>query len=155
MQGLELFLRNRGNNGNSIATKFSVLKAVYNKALTDGIFIARNNPFQKFKVGSLWTPTRKRAISKEDILKFIGVEVPKDAANNYKRISKDIFLFSYYTAGMNFKDIAMLRYRDIINDRIYYARRKTKKEMSCHLIAPAKEIIASYSQLEHNPFKKP
>ena len=150
LQDLELFLRKRGNNNNSIATKFSVLKSVYNKALADGIFIPKSNPFQKFKVGSLWTPTRKRAITKSDILKLIDVEVINEPKGGYKTLAKDIFLFSYFTAGMNFKDIACLRFGDILNDRVYYARHKTKKEMSCRLIPQAKEIIATYSNREYS-----
>ena len=51
---------------------------------------------------------------------------------------------------MNFKDIACIRFGDIMNDRVYYARHKTKKEMSCRLIAQAKEIIATYNNKEHS-----
>lgn len=149
LQNLELFLRKRGNKNNSIATKFSVLKAVYNKALSDGVFIAKSNPFQRFKVGSLWTPTRKRAITKSEISKFMDIDVGDDSEDGYKGLAKDIFLFSYFTAGMNFKDIACLRFDDIMNDRVYYARHKTKKEMSCRLIVQAKEIIAKYSNRTH------
>jgi len=150
LQNMELFLRKRGNSSNDIATKFSVFKAVYNKALADGLFVSKNDLFKKFKVGSLWTPTRKRAITKEDISKLIGVEVPNESREGYKVLAKNIFLFSYFTAGMNFKDIACLRYGDILNDRVYYARHKTKKEMSCRLIAQVKEIIATYSKRDYS-----
>ncbi len=71
----EIFLRQRGNVNNSLATKFSVLKAVYNKAVSEGVFVPKSNPFQQFKVGSLWTNTRKRAITKEDIYKLIELDL--------------------------------------------------------------------------------
>ncbi|WP_444098639.1 phage integrase SAM-like domain-containing protein [Alistipes sp.] len=35
-----MFLRQRGNVNNSLATKFSVLKAVYNKAVSEGVSVA-------------------------------------------------------------------------------------------------------------------
>ncbi len=38
LRDFELFLMKKGNKSNSIATKFSVLKAVYNKALAEGDF---------------------------------------------------------------------------------------------------------------------
>ena len=36
LREFEIFLRQRGNVSNSLATKFSVLKAVYNKAVSGG-----------------------------------------------------------------------------------------------------------------------
>ena len=61
LRDFELFLMKKGNKSNSIATKFSVLKAVYNKALAEGIFTTPHSPFLQFKIGRLWTATRKRA----------------------------------------------------------------------------------------------
>ncbi len=45
--------------------------------------------------------------------------------DDYTRLAKDIFLFSYFMTVINFKDIALLKYNDIENGRIYYSRRKT------------------------------
>ena len=45
LRDFELFLMKKGNKSNSIATKFSVLKAVYNKALAEGIFTTPHSPF--------------------------------------------------------------------------------------------------------------
>ena len=36
LKGLELYLRQRGNKGNSIATRFAIFKAIYNKAVQEG-----------------------------------------------------------------------------------------------------------------------
>ena len=72
LNDLELFLRKRGNKDNSIATKFSVFKAIYNKALAEELFAPKVNPFVKFKVGRLWTATHKRAITKEELRRIIG-----------------------------------------------------------------------------------
>lgn len=48
LREFEIFLRQRHNQNNSIATKFSVLKAVYNKALSENVFIAKSHPFNQF-----------------------------------------------------------------------------------------------------------
>lgn len=141
----EQYLRDRGLSSNTIATKFTNLKSTYNKALEDGIFAPKDNPFTKYKVGKLWTKTRKRAISKNDILRLKNLELPNDTHFGYKELSRDIFLFSYYTAGINFKDIATLRHSDIINGRVNYQRHKTKKLISCPLLPEAKHIIEKHS----------
>ena len=148
LRDFELFLMKKGNKSNSIATKFSVLKAVYNKALTDGIFTTPHNPFQQFKIGRLWTATRKRAIRKDEVQRLMRSELPTDNPF-YMDFARDMFLFSYLSAGINFKDIATLRYCDINEDRIYYTRHKTSKEMTCHLSAQSKAIIEKYAKLDH------
>ena len=145
LRNFERFLQNRQNNGNSIATKFSLIKAIYNKAIAEDVFIPKSNPFTKFKVGSLWTKTRKRSITKEDIQKLITLEIPDDYRSNYKSLARDIFLFSYFTMGINFGDIAHLKHSNIRNGRIYYSRRKTQKMLTCQLNPLATEIIDKYS----------
>lgn len=142
LREFEIYLRQRGNVNNSIATKFSVLKAVYNKALAEGVFVSKVNPFQQFKVGSLWTKTRKRAIAKEDIRRLSQLDLSD--RDFYMQLAKDIFLFSYFMAGINFKDIALLTYGDMENGRIYYARRKTGRMMNCRLTEHSRAIIEKY-----------
>ena len=83
LRDFELFLRKNGNASNSIATKFAIFKAAYNKALADGIFIQKVNPFVKYKVGSLWTRTRKRAITKGDIQKLMALEIEPSHKTEY------------------------------------------------------------------------
>ena len=114
LRDFELFLMKKGNKSNSIATKFSVLKAVYNKALAEGIFTTPHSPFLQFKIGRLWTATRKRAIRKEEVQRLMQAEIPADGSA-YLDFARDIFLFSYLSAGINFKDIATLRYCDMDN----------------------------------------
>lgn len=144
LNDFELFLRKRGNRNNSIATNFSILKAAYNKAAEEGKFKSKSDPFTKFKVGKLWTVTSKRAISKEDIQR-IEQYTPLSKAP-YLALARDIFLFSYYTAGINFCDIARLKPKNIIGERLYYTRHKTEKLLSYKLLSKAQEIIQRYQK---------
>ena len=68
---------------------------MYNRAIADGIFEPKDNPFSRFKVGRYWKPTRKRAINKEDVLKLKELELSEDSSF-YLEFARDIFLFSYY-----------------------------------------------------------
>ena len=149
LHDFELFLRKEGNTNNSIATKYAIFKAAYNKALAEGLFVPKTTPFTKYKVGSLWTRTRKRAITKEDIQKLVALEIAPNYRTDYAEFARDIFLFSYYTAGINFTDIAPLRYCDIVDGRIYYSRHKTQKLLSFQLVPNAMQIIEKYSKANH------
>ena len=143
LNDFELFLRNRGNRNNSIATKFSILKATYNRAVEEGRFCPKSNPFIKFKVGKLWTSTHKRAIAKQHII-LIENYSPQCTNTEYILLARDIFLFSYYTAGINFGDMARLKQENIAGGRLYYTRHKTGKLLSYKLMPKALEIIQRY-----------
>lgn len=141
------FLKENGNQSNSVATKFSVLKAVYNMAVADKVFYCKDNPFESYKVGQHWMQTRKRAVRKEDIQRLIHAELPV-TKSPYAEFARDVFLFSYFTAGINFKDMATLRYADMEDGRIFYRRHKTGKAMTCRLHSQAKNIIAKYTRAD-------
>lgn len=149
LKGLELFLRQRGNSDNSIATRFAIFKAIYNKAIREGKINAKQNPFNLYQVGSLWAKTRKRAITKKDVQRLAELDLERGSRLSYRVFARDIFLFSYYTAGMNFTDIATLRYCDIVNGRISYSRNKTQKLLSFRLMPKAMEVIEQYSRVGH------
>lgn len=147
----EDYLIKRECSENSIATRMAVLKAVYRKALSEKAFTSSNNPFDTYKVGSHWKTTRKRAITKEEVQKIIDLEIPHNYRTNYKRFAKDVFLFSYFTAGMNFGDMARLKHSDIVRGRVYYSRHKTEKMLSCQLTEMATTIIEKYRKPDYQP----
>ena len=149
LKGLELYLRQRGTKDNSIATRFAIFKAIYNKAVKEGKVAVKQNPFSIYQVGSLWAKTRKRAIDKDDIQRLIDLEITEGHTTEYRRLAKDLFLFSYFTAGMNFGDIARLRYKDILRGRVNYSRHKTQKLLSFQLVPMALQILEKYGTAGH------
>ena len=151
LRKFEMFLVKKGNKGNSIATKFSVFRSVYNKAAADGLFTIEDDPFTRFKPGRYWTNTRKRAISKEDIHSIRNLDLPFDRSPFSLSFARDIFLFSYLVAGINFRDIATLRHSDVVDGRLYYQRHKTGKELNCLLRPAVKTILDAYDSQTSNP----
>jgi integrase len=149
LKGLELYLRQRGNKDNSIATRFAIFKAIYNKAVKEGKVAVKQNPFSIYQVGSLWAKTRKRAIDKDDVQRLIDLEIADGHTTEYRRLAKDLFLFSYFTAGMNFGDIARLHYKDIVKGRVNYSRHKTQKLLSFQLVPMALQILEKYGMAGH------
>ena len=141
----EHVLRKLGNKPNSIVTKMSVFKAIYNRALSNRVFICSANPFVRYNIGKLREIPQKRAVHKEDVLRLMEAPLPQ-TLSPYTELSRDLFLFSYFSAGINFKDIAMLKYSDIRDGRIYYCRKKTGKKMNCRLTPQTQAIIDKYAQ---------
>ena len=145
------FLIKKGNKSNSIATKFSVLRAVWNKAKADGIRMPEQDPFLQFHVGKFWTATKKRSLTKEEVLIVRGCQLDFDPSPSSVSFARDIFVFAYLEGGLNFGDIAFLKETNISRERIYYVRRKTQKEISIHLADEASNIIARYRQDKSDP----
>lgn len=60
-------------------------------------------------------------------------------------MSIGLFYFSYLSGGINFIDIAHLTKSNIIDNRLIYTRKKTKKLIKIPLQLKAIEIIENYS----------
>lgn len=130
-----------GKTINSLSFYMRTLRSVINKAAKQGLIKKELSPFNQYKIRS--QKTNKRAITVSDIIKL------KDAAIHSKSVnaahSYNYFMFSFYTAGMNFTDMALLKLSNIIDNRIVYVRKKTKTNFSIKLSEPAMEIIEQYT----------
>lgn len=125
---------------NTIGTRLRHLRVIFNQAIDMKLITTDSYPFRAYKVAKVSQQTAKRALSKEDIVNII----------NYKGKSKleilavDVFAFSYFTAGINFIDIALLKSENIMDNRIIYYRHKTKKRIIVPLQQKAIELIEKY-----------
>lgn len=150
IKGYEHFLRARGCTDNGIASRMRLLKATYNRASAEKGFLSEENPFEHYKIGALLTPTRKRAIDKEQI-RMIEAFDATNSYSPYTQLAKDLFLFSYYSAGINLRDIALLKWENIVDGRICYIRHKTGKRLNCRLTPQTSAIVARYRTAKSKP----
>lgn len=71
------------------------------------------------------TKTAKRAIPIQVIQKIAQAHI----TNKNEALARDLFLFSFYTRGMSFVDIAYLKKTDLNNTYLIYKRKKTGQEL--------------------------
>jgi site-specific recombinase XerD len=136
------FLIKRGCMVNTISIHLRTLRAVYNKAIRETAVSGDLYPFKNFKIST--EETKKRAIKKDDIEKIINLDLNSKKDMEYAR---DLFLFSFYMRGMSFIDISYLKVNNIIGDRIYYTRKKTRQKFSIKITEKARNIIKKYNDL--------
>lgn len=136
------YLKKKGNGSNSILTKISVLRAVYNKAVKEGMYVCKENPFANIEIKP--QKPKKRAITKEDVQKIKDLLIPENHDTDSMEFARDMFLFSYYSAGINYADIARLRYGNVQKNVVYYCRHKTGKEMMFPLTQANLQILHKY-----------
>ncbi|MCD7901694.1 MAG: site-specific integrase [Bacteroides sp.] len=133
---------------NTIGNRLRGLKAIYNQAILYKYVSKDLYPFETFKVSKYRMETTKRAITKSDIQKIIKLDLLKISTNTnfqYYDFARDIFLFSYFSCGINIVDIAYLKSENIVdNDRLCFYRRKTKKLFSFKMHPKALDILSKY-----------
>ena len=120
----EAHLKARGVRMNTISFYMRIFRAVYNRAVEKGL-TAQNNPFRHVYTGV--DKTVKRAISIKAIKALKELDLAMNSALDFTR---DMFMFSFYTRGMSFVDMAYLRKTDLQNGILTYRRRKTGQELS-------------------------
>ena len=85
---------------------------------------SNRNPFKHVYTGI--DKTVKRAISLKAIKKIKNLDLSLQPALDFAR---DMFLFSFYTRGMSFIDMAHLKKKDQQNGILSYRRRKTGQQL--------------------------
>lgn len=139
----ESFYR-RGCMPNSVFVHLRTLKTLINSAKKDEIIKTEFDPFKNVSFAKFRRiKTAKRAISKEEIHSIIKLDLDKDSSLFN---SRNYFLFSFYNRGINFIDIAFLRWGNINKERLNYERRKTKESFSIGLLEPTKEMLDYYKK---------
>ena len=136
----EAHLKARGVRMNTISFYMRIFRAVYNRAVEKGL-TAQNNPFRHVYTGV--DKTVKRAIPIKTIKEMKDLDL---AANSALDFARDMFMFSFYTRGMSFVDMAYLRKTDLQNGILTYRRRKTGQELSIKWEKCMAEIIAKYPE---------
>lgn len=129
------------------------LRAIFNTAIEDGIISQDIYPFGRRKYTIPAPTSTKKALTK-DQLKILFEAEPKTAE---QAKAKAFWFFSYACNGMNFKDIANLRYQDIIGDTLQFRRAKTVKTNTSqapvlvYLNDFTKKVIEDYGNANKTP----
>lgn len=134
----EYYLKVKGVSPNTISFYMHRLRAVYNRAVEQGL-IEQRFPFKKVK--TTIEKTAKRAIPIKYIRKLKSLDLRHSPSLAFAR---DMFLFSFYTRGMSFIDIAYLHKKDLRNNVLTYRRKKTGQKLHIHWEMCMQEIVDLY-----------
>jgi len=136
----EAWYLSKGHSINGLSVNLRTLRALCNRAIKEKRISKDYYPFADYSIKT--EATRKRAISRNDILKIKDFE-PR--TKRQKR-AKDYFFISFYLMGASFVDIAHLKLSNIIDDRIEYKRKKTGRLHSIPISKPLRELLDSFIQ---------
>ncbi|MEZ5059716.1 MAG: site-specific integrase [Saprospiraceae bacterium] len=145
----ETHLFSRGCTGGGISVYMRTLKAIINKAIKQGYLDNNLYPFRSsinrngYSPEHLKSKASPRALSLEDIEKFKNFE---SSQYPHLQFSHTLFLFSYYARGMNFKDMAQLKWSDLYDNKIHYTRDKTGAFFSIGISENIKSIFEGFQK---------
>lgn len=146
---LESSWKKKGWKESSISTYMRTLRALFNRAIKEDVIEASVYPFKIYKIASLNTVTQKRALNRAQITSIENLKLPKNTAIWH---AQNIFLFSYYSMGTNFVDIAELTKKNIVNEQLQYTRTKTHKLYNTPLHPKAQIILNNYISIQTDKY---
>jgi integrase len=151
MEDYQRSLLAENHSKNTVSCYMRSLRAAYKQAMREKVFVKKRqeNPFSQVFTGN--AKTRKRAIDAESLSRLKQLK-PKGADKEKAlpcsasvELSRDLFLFSFYTQGMPFSDMANLKKDNIKENMIFYERKKTGQSIGIELEDCMKAIIKRYS----------
>ncbi len=134
----EAWLKANGNCPNTTSFYMRILRAVYNRAVEKELTEQRH-PFKHVYTGI--DKTVKRAVPLKTIKRIKELDLTLKPHLDYAR---DMFLFSFYTRGMSFIDMAYLKKSDLKNGILTYRRRKTGQQLMVKWEKCMEEIVTKY-----------
>lgn len=134
----EAYLKESGLSPNTTSFYMRIMRAVYNRAVKQGI-TRQKYPFQYVYTGI--AKTRKRSLDISVVSRLTEMNLD---SNPSEALARDMFLFSFYTRGMSFVDMAYLRKSDLSHGVLEYRRRKTGQTLFIRWEKCMERIAASY-----------
>jgi len=149
-------INDKDKSRTTVSMYLRALRTIFNDAINENEIKQETYPFGKGK-GKYQIPTttgKKKALTLQQlkILYEAKTETPEQEK------AKDFWFFSYACNGMNIKDIALLKYKNIDGDRIKYYRAKTintkkgnLKEINIFINEYSRSIINKYQDVNTKP----
>lgn len=142
MEGYQAWLQQQGSAPNTVSFYFRILRAVYNRAVDDGLTENRR-PFRHVYTGV--DKTVKRGLPLPTMKKIKGLDLSLTPDMEYAR---DMFLLSFMLRGMSFIDMALLKKTDLNHGHVVYRRRKTRQQLSVAWTPEMQKILDRYPKNE-------
>lgn len=138
MISYESWLKQRGVCNNSISFYMRILRAVYNRAVENGI-VENRYPFKRVYTGV--DKTVKRALPMAAIRKINTLDLRAEPTLD---LARDMFMMSFMLRGMSFVDMAYLRKTDLRDGFVTYRRRKTNHRLSIQWTREMQTLLDKY-----------
>lgn len=144
------YLKRAGYSKNTIHNHLKTFRSILYKAIKEpgkNYFSQDKNPFFAFKLEAD-KAQRKERLNPEEIKRLEDLSLIK-GTRLYD--ARNMFLFSFYCAGVRIGDLVQLKWSNIQEGRLAYEMGKTGKQRSIKLISKASDILKLYKSNGSQP----
>ncbi|KJJ39888.1 site-specific integrase [Aequorivita vladivostokensis] len=127
-----------------------LIRTTFNIAIRDEVIDRDIYPFGRGKVTIRIPESDKVGLNKDEIIKLESLNLESLA----KKHALNVWLFSFYLAGIRVGDVLRLKWGDITDGRLNYRMSKNKKLVSLKMPEKALQILDGYktSDIKKNDF---
>jgi len=130
----------------TIINHLVVIRSIYSQAAEAGMASKKNYPFGKGKIQIKFPDSKKIGLSSEEVKALEEIELTK-----HENHARNLWLFSFYFAGMRASDVLRVKWSDFQNGRFYYSMGKNQKADSLKVSGKVQKILDQYScDTNHN-----
>lgn len=138
----------RGASPRTIVNYLICIRAIYNQAVKEQVVDKKHYPFGgEDKINIKLPESTKIGVSIEDVIKLESVKLVNPTHDH----ARNLWLTSYYFAGMRISDVLRLRWSDFQNERLHYTMGKNNKVGSLKLPEKVQRILEKYEPLKASP----
>lgn len=123
-----------------------VIRAIFSQAIKDNVIEDKYYPFGKGKVKIKFPDSIKIGLSVEEVKALEEAELSSPAHDH----ARNLWLFSFYFAGMRVSDVLRLKWSDFQDNRLHYSMGKNNKGGSFKIPEKAVPILEKYKLLREN-----
>ena len=120
-----------------------VIRSVFSQAIKDKIVEQKFYPFGKDKIQIKFPDSTKTSLSIEEVKKLEELQLSRESSLNHAR---NLWLISFYFAGMRISDIIRLKWSDFCDDRLTYSMGKNAKGGSLKIPEKAAKLLSEYEE---------
>tara|TARA_R110002033_G_scaffold171215_1_gene218639 strand:- start:19263 stop:20498 length:1236 start_codon:yes stop_codon:yes gene_type:complete len=143
LKNFESYLLNQEKRKPRTAINYMILiRKIYNLAISDGLVEHSNYPFGKGKIQIRIPESDKVGLSIVEVKRLESANNLTDAQQN----AVNVWLTSFYFAGIRVSDVLQLRRSDFNDGRLLYRMNKNQKVVSLKVPKKAKAILDLYKE---------
>lgn len=116
------------------------VRSIFSQAIAEGACEQKYYPFGKGKLQIKFPDSKKVGLTKSDVESIENAVIEKPEADH----ARNLWLISFYFAGMRASDVFRLQWSDFMDGRMYYTMGKNKKGDSLKVPEKVLAILAKY-----------
>lgn len=140
-------ISDRGISERSVMNYYVVIRTLFNMAISEGIVDRKYYPFGKGKIRIKSGESIKIGLDAHEITAIENLDLKKGTPIWHTR---NVFLFSFYLAGIRISDVLRMKWDDIKEGRLYYKMGKNNKVVTLKLPDKVLSILKHYENPDGN-----